>query len=161
MPVVTWRRGIDRKGVNATTSKFDTLRSTVELGGCSTAELRSLLQYFDEVTVPAGTRLAVKGQQSGQFVIVANGRLKAGSPDQGWHRLLPGDSAGWAAMWEMAPNEATVVAETEARLLVMGHAQFRAIKALVRRPMGALAEKRFLRAVVRDAVRESPTAVAR
>jgi hypothetical protein len=32
-------------------------------------------------------------------------------------------------MWERGPNEATVVVESEARLLVMGHAQFRAVKA--------------------------------
>jgi hypothetical protein len=36
---------------------------------------------------------------------------------------------GWRAMWERGPNEATVVVESEARLLVMGHAQFRAVKA--------------------------------
>jgi CRP-like cAMP-binding protein len=95
----------------------------------------------DEVTVPAGTRIAVRGETSNQFVIVAEGRLRAGSPDYGWHTLLPGETAGWAAMWEMAANDETVIAETEARLLVMGHAQFRAIKAIAQRPAPVPAER--------------------
>ena len=129
--MVTLGRGIGR-AVEA--SRLDTLRSTAELAGCSTAELRSLLPYVDEVTVPAGTRIAVRGKTSNQFVIVAEGRLRAGSPGYGRHTLLPGETAGWAAMWEMAANDETVIAETEARLLVMGHAQFRAIKAIAQRP---------------------------
>ena len=98
------------------------------------SELRSLLQYMDEITVPAGTRIAVRGETCSQFVIVAEGRLRAGSPDGGWYSLLPGGSAGWAAMWEMAANDETVIADTEVRLLVMGHAQFRAVKAIAQRP---------------------------
>jgi hypothetical protein len=37
-------------------------------------------------------------------------------------------------MWEMAANDETVIAETEARLLVLSHAQFRAVKAIAQRP---------------------------
>jgi hypothetical protein len=33
-------------------------------------------------------------------------------------------------MWERALNEETVVSESKTRLLVMGHAQFRAVKGL-------------------------------
>jgi CRP-like cAMP-binding protein len=150
MRMVALRRGFNRTAVEPSASRLDTLRSTDELAACSPSELRSLLQYFDEVTVPHGTRIAVKGQLSSQFVIVAEGRLKAGSPDDGWHSLLPGDTAGWSAMWEMAANEATVVAETAARLLVMGHAQFRAVKAVARRPANVVGETRFVRAPMRQ-----------
>jgi len=142
IPVVTLRRGTD-SGVRA--SKLAVLRSTVKLAGCSTEELRFLLQYVDEVTVPAGTRIAVRGETCNQFVIVAEGRLREGSPDDGWYSLLPGGSAGWAAMWDMTANEATVVAETEARLLVMGHAQFRAVKAVARRPASISGQTSFRR----------------
>jgi len=155
MPVVTLRRGTD-SGLQA--SKLAVLRSTVKLAGCSTEELRFLLQYVDEVTVPAGTRIAVRGETCNQFVIVAEGRLRAGSPDDGWYGLLPGGSAGWAAMWDMTANEATVVAETKTRLLVMGHAQFRAVKAIAERPAPAPAE-RILRAPIHS-TRESTNAIA-
>lgn len=155
-------RGFDRRGEAALASRLETLRSTVELAGCSRSELRSLLPYVDEVTVPAGTRIAVKGQPSSQLVIVAEGRLIAGSPGDGWHSLLPADTAGWAEMWEMTANEVTVVAETEARLLVVGHAQFRAVKAVVERPATVLTQKHFLRAPTRTVdQRESTHAIAR
>jgi len=48
--------------------------------------------------------------------------------------LGAGDSCGRNAMWERLVNDATVVAEWDARILVMGHAQFRAVKALAVSP---------------------------
>jgi len=48
--------------------------------------------------------------------------------------LRAGDSLGWDAMWERLPNDATAVVDTEAHLLVMSHAQFRAIKAIADPP---------------------------
>jgi CRP-like cAMP-binding protein len=131
--------------VTASVSKLDVLRATTELAGCSTSDLRSLLPYVDQVTVPAGTRIATRGETCNQLVIVAAGRLKAGSPEDGRRTLVPGDTVGWAAMWEMTANEATVIAATDARLLVMGHAQFRAIKAVVRRPASVLGQTIFSR----------------
>jgi CRP-like cAMP-binding protein len=141
--MVRWWRGVVRSDLSK--SRIDTLRSTRELAACSTSELRSLLPYVDEVTVPTGTRIATRGEVCDQFVIVAEGRLRAGSPEDGWHRLRPGDSAGWAAMWDMSASEATVIAETEARLLVVGHAQFQAVKAIVDRRPSILATTRYLR----------------
>lgn len=159
MPVITLRRGID-SGVEA--SRLDTLRSTAELAGCTPAELRSLLPYVDEVTVPAGTSIAARGETCNQFVIVAEGRLRANSPDDGWRSLGLGDTTGWTAMWEMAANDETVIAETEARLLVMGHAQFRAVKAIVERPTRVPAETLRMHPPMHLAnQRESTNAIAR
>jgi CRP-like cAMP-binding protein len=143
--MLTLRRGFDRTRVSEPISKLDTLSSTVELACSSTSELASLLQYVDEVTVPAGARIATKGQTANQLVMVAEGRLRAGSPEDGWHTLVPGDTVGWAAMWEMTANEATVIAETDARLLVMGHAQFRAVKAIASRPASVVGQSHFRR----------------
>jgi CRP-like cAMP-binding protein len=114
-------------------SRLDTLRSTRELRACSTQELRSLLQHVDELTVPAGSRIAIKGQPCSQFVIVATGDLQVISQGDSGRTLLPGDTVGWAAMWDRSANEATVIAESDARILVMGHAQFRAVKAVADR----------------------------
>ena len=105
------------------------LRTTPELAGWSDRSLQALLPQFDEVTLPAGRLIAFEGSPCTELVIVLEGALSARSRS-GDHRLLrAGDSSGWRAMWERGPNEATVVVESEARLLVMGHAQFRAVKA--------------------------------
>jgi len=89
----------------------------------------------DEVVVPAGWRGAVEGRPCNEFLIVIEGRLRAVSARGGCQTLEPGDTWGWNAMWERVVNDATVVAESDARLLVMGHAQFRAVKAVAAPPV--------------------------
>lgn len=105
------------------------LRATPELAGWPKLSLLALLGQFDEVTLPAGRSIAVEGSPCSQFVVVLDGTLVAGSAGGGTRVLRAGDSTGWCPMWQRGLNEATVVVQSAARLLVMGHAQFRAIKA--------------------------------
>jgi CRP-like cAMP-binding protein len=106
------------------------LRLTEELEGCTEAQLRELLRHVDEVSVSAGTRLAAQGHLAHQFLIVADGVLETcGRGSRG--KLERGDSYGWSAMYEQGWDDATVTARSNARLLVMSHAQFRAAKAVV------------------------------
>lgn len=127
--------GAGRKvsGVRRLDFRLKALRSTGELARYSDSQLRPLLQYADEVVVQEGCQVAVEGQLCSQFLIVTEGRLKAVSLGGGGHTLAAGDSWGWKEMWERSVNGATIVAETDARLLVMGHAQFRAVKAVAGR----------------------------
>jgi CRP-like cAMP-binding protein len=106
------------------------LSSTKELGALSRAQLRALLPLVDEIHVPAGTCLAQEGRLCDLYLIVAAGEIE--SCRQGRKgRLEPGDTAGWNAMQNRSRHDATLVAATSARLLVMSHSQFRAVKALV------------------------------
>ena len=107
-------------------ARFAALRAAGELAGCSDAELWSLLTHADEVQLLAGDRVVEEGRYCGELVIVMEGRLRARS-----HLAGPGDIYGWNAMWERSTNPATVTAETDARVLVMSHDQFRAVKGLV------------------------------
>jgi CRP-like cAMP-binding protein len=110
-------------------TRLETLRATRELAPYS-ARLQSLLSYFDEVSLPAGSVVARESDQCTEFVVVMGGRLVAIGSHARPCTLTAGDSFGWAAMWEREPNSATVVVEADARLLVMSHAQFRAVKAI-------------------------------
>jgi CRP-like cAMP-binding protein len=109
--------------------RLATLHATPELAGWSDRSLQALSQHFDEVTLPAGRLIALEGTPCGEWVIVLEGGLRSRSLSGKSRLLRAGESSGWQAMWERGPNEATVVVESEARLLVMGHAQFRAVKA--------------------------------
>ena len=109
-------------------NRLATLRSTRELAGWPEKSLQALSKQFDEVTLPAGRLITLEGAQCSEFVIVLEGGLRSRSLSGDSCLLRAGDSVGWRAMWERGPNEATVVVESEARVLVMGHAQFRAIK---------------------------------
>jgi CRP-like cAMP-binding protein len=112
------------------------LRLAKEFHGSSDPQLQALVPHFDEVAVPAGTRLAQEGRLSRQFFIVTEGELE--TCRQGKRgKLGPGESFGWSAMYEHGWDDATVTASSSARLLVMGHAQFRAAKTVVSEPAGS------------------------
>jgi hypothetical protein len=106
--------------------RFAALRAVAELEPCTDLEVWSLLAYADEVRVFAGDGVAQEGRLCDELVVVVQGALCSGSQLVG-----PGETVGWSEMWERATNPATVSAETDARLLVMSHGQFRAVKALV------------------------------
>ena len=114
-------------------ARFGALRAVRELAGCSDRDIWSLLRHADEVHLRAGDLVAPEGLYCTAFVAVIEGTL--GSRSQSVSRMLrPGDSCGWDAMWERFPNRETITAETDARLLVIGNEQFRAMKALAGPP---------------------------
>jgi hypothetical protein len=123
--------GIGRRSQSgALEERLRALRSSPELAGLSGSALAFLISYVDEVEVGAGSRIAAEGRPCHQFVIVEQGCLRADSHDCGPRALGPGDSWGWTHMWNRSLSDSTLIAETPARLLVIGHAQFRAVKAL-------------------------------
>jgi hypothetical protein len=115
---MTWRRGAD--------SRLLALRALPELAHLSGSDLRGMLGHFDEVRVPAGTVVARAGQFCRQYVVVLEGRMETRT-----HPCSPAETAcascGWDAMCERGVSPATVLAASDARLLVMGRAQFRAV----------------------------------
>ncbi len=96
------------------------LRSVPELVG-----LRDAARHFDEVRVPAGEVLAEEGALCHHYLVVAEGTLQTQRRGR-TGELGPGDSFGFRAMRSRGVNPAGVVALTEARVMVMSHAQFRA-----------------------------------
>lgn len=105
------------------------LRGIKELAACDEKHVAALLPFMDEAFVPAGTVVAQEGRLCHQLVIVAAGELEAcrqGRPAS----LRRGDAFGWDAMRERGHHDATVLALSPARLLVMSHEQFRAVEAL-------------------------------
>lgn len=103
------------------------LRAVRELASCDDAELSALTHFMDEAWVAPGTVLAQEGRLCHQLLIVAAGRLEACV--RGRLVLLgPGEAVGWDAMRDRDRHDATVVAISEAHLLVVSHEQFRAIE---------------------------------
>jgi CRP-like cAMP-binding protein len=113
-------------------TRLEALRATRELAAFPDQQLQRLLPYFDEVFLPAGSVVARESDQCSEFVVVVRGRLTASAQHEQPRTLAAGDTLGWQAMWEREPNAATVVVDADARLLVMSHAQFRAVKAVAK-----------------------------
>jgi CRP-like cAMP-binding protein len=119
---------------NWSTTRIEALRATRELAACSDRHLKALLPYFDEVSVPAGTHVAREGEHCTEFAVVLRGRLGASALGTRPRTLVAGDSIGWTTMWDRSLNEETVVVAADARLLVMSHSQFRAVKTVALPP---------------------------
>lgn len=115
---MTWRAPTD--------GRLRALQELPELAHLTGSDLRGLLRHFDEITVPAGTVVARAGRFCTQYVIVLDGRLETRT-DAGAQTVAAGASCGWDAMHERGVSRSTVVAGSDARLLVMGRAQFRAV----------------------------------
>ncbi len=116
--------------------RFAALRAVPELAQCSDAEIRSLVPYSDEVRLSARDAVAQAGRYCTELVVVIEGTLCRRA-----HVVGPGETIGWNEMWERSINPATVTAETDARLLVMSHDQFRAVKALVGQGLAGAVEQ--------------------
>jgi len=112
--------------------RFAALRAIRELADCSDKEIWSLLTFVDEIRLPAGSVVAQAGRYCTELLVVVEGTLRAMSNGTADH-FGPGDSMGWAAMWDRSLNAEAVVAESDVCLLVSGHAQFRAFKAVLDR----------------------------
>jgi CRP-like cAMP-binding protein len=91
--------------------------------------MNELRRHFDEVSVPAGMVLAQEGRLCHEFFVVVAGELEVCRQGRA-SRLGPGEAFGWKAMHERGRHDATVITMSPARLLVMGHAQFRAAEGL-------------------------------
>lgn len=104
------------------------LAANAELGASGKRVPADVAMAFDEVFVRRGECIGVEGRLCHQYVVVAEGRLSA-RRGECTRELVVGDAVGWNAMRARGVNEATVVAATDARLLVMSHAQFARITA--------------------------------
>ena len=115
---MTWRARAD--------GRLRALRALPELAHLGDSDLRGLLGHFDETAVPAGTVVARAGRLCAEYVVVLDGRLETRT-DGGSPTVTAAASCGWEAMCERGASPATVLAASDARLLVMGRAQFRAV----------------------------------
>lgn len=95
------------------------------LSGCSSQELRRLASLSTEVDAPSGTVLAREGEPGNEFFIIVSGRAKASRNGVILATLSPTAFFGELALLDGGERTATVVAETDLRLLVLSRAEFR------------------------------------
>jgi CRP-like cAMP-binding protein len=96
----------------------------------SKQELEFVASRADEVSVKAGHKLITQGSPGDSFYILLEGEAHVDVKGKPRSTLKPGDFFGEISMLDRGLASATVTAKTDARLLVMSHAQFRdAIKA--------------------------------
>jgi len=115
----------------------------------SRKQLARIERLVDEVTIPAGSRLATAGERGAELVIIVEGRASVTVGRRRTVRLGPGDFFGEMSLVDGGPRSATVDAASDMRLLVIAGREFS--KLLEAAPPIVVKIMRVLSCRVRDA----------
>ena len=87
-------------------------------------ELSLIGRASDEVDAPAGKELVTEGTPGREFFLILDGEASVRRAGRRIAKLGPGQYFGELALLDGGPRNATVVAETPMRLLVIGPREF-------------------------------------
>ena len=110
-----------RKGRNA---KLELLGNVRLFTTCNKRELARIASLVDEVEAPKGKVLVRQGDTGQECFVIAEGRAKATMRGRKSAVLGPGSFFGEMSLLDQGPRSATVTADTDMRLLVLGSREF-------------------------------------
>jgi len=110
--------------------KVELLRRIYLFDGCSERELQLLATQADAAEASAGEVLTVAGRPPHTFYMLLEGVARVKTAGETDVQYGPGAAFDLVAMAKRSPAQATITAEGPIRMLVMSHAQFRAVAAL-------------------------------
>jgi CRP/FNR family cyclic AMP-dependent transcriptional regulator len=113
-----------RKGRDA---KLELLGNVRLFSPCNKRELARIAALVDEVEAPKGKVLVQQGDTGQECFVVVEGKAKATIRGKGTAMLGPGSFFGEMSLLDRGPRSATVTAETDMRLLVLGSREFSAL----------------------------------
>jgi CRP-like cAMP-binding protein len=144
-------RGFRRRSRDA---KLELLSEVPLFSACNKRELGRIASLTDQIDVPEGKVLTRQGDPGRECFVIAEGHAKATMRGRRSVRLAPGSFFGEMSLLDQRPRSATVTAETDMHLLVLGSRDFSAllveVPTVARRIMRGLAER------LREAERPQP-----
>jgi CRP-like cAMP-binding protein len=125
-------------------SKLDLLRKVPAFAGCNQKELAEAARHVDEWSATAGTSLTREGAVGHEAFVIIDGQADVMINGESVAELGPGQFVGEMAMLDRRPRSATVVAQTDMRLLLIGPAafdEFASLRAVARALTKELADR--------------------
>jgi CRP/FNR family cyclic AMP-dependent transcriptional regulator len=104
--------------------KLDRLGKVRLFSSCTDKELGQIGKASDEVTVPTGKEIVTQGTAGREFFLILDGTATVTRDGSTVATLGPGDYFGELALLHHAPRNATVTAEEDMSLLVIGQREF-------------------------------------
>jgi CRP/FNR family cyclic AMP-dependent transcriptional regulator len=99
--------------------------SEVQLfSACSKRDLARIAALSTEIDVPAGTVLMRQGEPGHEAFVIEKGKARATVRGKKSSLMGPGEVFGEMALLHSAPRSATVTAETDMNLVVLGSREF-------------------------------------
>ena len=108
-----------RRGVRA-----DSLHQVPLFAACGGKELQRIARLTTEIHVEAGRVLTLVDRPGAEFFIIASGMATVWRGDVQLDSLGPGSFFGELSLFDRDVRTATVVADTDMRLLVLSRAEF-------------------------------------
>jgi cAMP-dependent protein kinase regulator len=106
------------------------LRSVPLFDSLSKDERRTVAQHADEIEVPDGTELVRQGDFAYEFFVLEEGTAEVVRDGERVAELGPGDFLGEMGIVSQAVRNATVVAKSPVRAIVIDEQAFRSIRRL-------------------------------
>lgn len=135
-------------------SKVELLANVPLFSTCTKRELARIASLVEEVDAPTGKMLVRQGDPGRECFVIAEGKAKASIRGKLSIVLGPGSFFGEMSLLDQGPRSATVTAETDMRLLVLGSREFSSLVNEV--PVVAVRMMRGLAERLRQAERQQP-----
>jgi CRP/FNR family transcriptional regulator, cyclic AMP receptor protein len=116
--------GYSRAMVRRGDPKVKRLGQVQLFSGCSKRDLERIAALSNEVEVSAGTVLMRQGDPGHEAFVIEKGKAKATVRGKRSRSMGPGECFGEMALLHAAPRSATVSAETDMTLVVLGSREF-------------------------------------
>jgi CRP/FNR family cyclic AMP-dependent transcriptional regulator len=102
----------------------DHLHNVPLFAACSRKDLQLLARRSEDVRVAADTTIVNEGDDGKEFFVILDGTASVSRQGRKVATLGPGSGFGDLALLEQAPRNATVVADTDMELVVVGQREF-------------------------------------
>jgi CRP/FNR family transcriptional regulator, cyclic AMP receptor protein len=135
-------------------SKAELLGNVRLFSNCTNRELARIASLVDEVDARKGNVIVREGEPGRECFVIAEGKARAAIRGKGSVALGPGSFFGEMSLLDQGPRSATVTAETDMHLLVLGSREFSSLVNEV--PTVAVRMMRGLAERLRGAERRQP-----
>ncbi len=105
-------------------SKLDLLAQVRMFSSLNKKELRQIARVAEQVKVSAGTEIVREGTPGHEFYLVVSGQAAVRRGGRKVATLGPGSYFGEMALLDRGPRSATVVADTDMELIILGQREF-------------------------------------
>jgi len=106
---------------------LDPLKNVALFSACTTRDLEKIAKAGDEVTMSAGTTIVDQGQTGREAFVVLDGTVTVKRNNKKVTTLGPGTVVGELSLLDHGPRTATVICETDCKLLLISQRHFMAV----------------------------------
>lgn len=107
------------------------LTRTPLFSACSKKDLALVSKHSEHLKIPAGTEMTTEGRVGYEFYVIVDGKAAVTKKGKQVAVLGPGDSFGELSLLDRAPRNATVTAESNMDVVLLGQREFNAVLDIV------------------------------